>query len=1156
MLEIVDTAMRSDCLTGHGTAEPTRFTLTVHWNLSLIWQILYRLSANQLSSESLLRFLRSNHDLLAKHVQLNLISSFQEIQVNSKPDKQAVLATERLSRRTLLELLSLNRISWMLRILAIEIRDASTGNHRSYALKLLKLFWGELLITEEVEHFPEAKSNAIALLHRLKLSNRVNSPDAFDLRALDAWVVDELITDCELGCPFLQSESMGARKASSLIDPVIIFNRLYAKLLMTRLTSCGPGSMDETANMFAWAAKQRVSDGVPTQLPEFCCSTGTGSDREQFVLLAQDLALLRRWIESRNNYRLILGAGKQAALEGWRQVVEISLGLLVSPAGGALMHALTQSTNSTMLMSMTSDLSGVLGGLDSVRLTGPTATASVRPRAPQLICLDVMSKLLSELCKTNHTPSSLCLLASGSCLNLASFACIEFPFYQKSGLHTRGADQLTMDMGRFSSALIPAVRLLTLSIMRTKSSNQRMRANFYGSLSFLLRFAQSLTRAAGAMDDANQPLRQTSAECLSAITQAANTDDESHWSLSDTFSGGTDTVADGMAMLSLLCWDLSRGHTVAQMAAMTVLELLIAMDRSSTELITFLCSQGTLQCLVDTISTDLSALETFLLSASQITTAEDFGAIGQSVSTLDAESAAAATSIFHMYRTKMSLLCRTATTLTGAKRIAQTNLLQSLSNCAIFSAFTVASCYVQGVDSVLFGTNESLFYPNGTDRKASGEALAAWDRALLLLSSISTDETPTDEFSVLQYVVRLIAAIDPEDTSLTNENEITWSTVLLPAVRLFKSLLVTLGSTHVSVTRQAVDFLYTHSDALLAAENVPLSSILFTFLNRRGYAPNLIPVGARWLAEWIAAETSVVELFALVLRSTDHVATNVDEYCALQREVVQSRATRYVLGLISNLIGSNTDSGKGLDITRFQFSSEVDFSQFVCETQQMYLMQCSTSVLIAVLGQSVSVTGDSGTMLSLNLSKSSRLPWSVLTLFSANTTSEEDSSAILQLDNKLSSIQPGVHLIVSTLSWALRHIGRVEKICLNLANLGFFKTSATRPDSDETPSKTKYASRDSSLSGQMVLCLLQHDSCNWDLPTENLRQVVNSMFSIPTSALSSSSEPSVLGIDGHQREVVHLQNLISFGLTSLRAQLRSLISKCTTFIRTLYHAQI
>lgn len=40
--------------------------------------------------------------------------------------------------------------------------------------------------------FVSAKSNAIALLHRLRLSSRLNGPDAFDLRALDAWVVDEV----------------------------------------------------------------------------------------------------------------------------------------------------------------------------------------------------------------------------------------------------------------------------------------------------------------------------------------------------------------------------------------------------------------------------------------------------------------------------------------------------------------------------------------------------------------------------------------------------------------------------------------------------------------------------------------------------------------------------------------------------------------------------------------------------------------------------------------------------------------------------------------------------------------------------------------------------------------------------------------------------
>ncbi|VDP78336.1 unnamed protein product [Echinostoma caproni] len=754
MLDVVDMTTRSDCFLSHGSAEPTHFMLTVHWNLTLIWQILHRLSANPLSSESLLRFLRSNHDLLAKHVQLNLIAGSVEPQAMMKPEIKAS------ATGCLLELLSLNRINWMLRILAMEIRKAATGNHCSYAVKLLKLFWGGAhLICFSVQ------SNAIALLHRLKLYASMNGPEAFDLRALDAWVVDELITDCELGCPLLQSESMATRKASTLIDPMIFFNRVYAKLLATRLPSGGATSVDDVAALFAWAAREQT--GRIAQLPDYGINSNSGTDREQMIALAQDLVQLGRWIESRNDHRLTLGAGKQAALEAWRQVVEISLGLLVSPTSGApLMYALTQSTSSTMLLSMTSELNGTLGGVEEIRFGGASSTTGLRPRAPQLISLDVVGKLLSQLCETDQTPSSLRLLASGTSLNLASFACTELSVAaNKRGPQLNDTEQMMIDMGRFSSLMIPVVRLLTTAIMRT-------------------------TRIDSPKEDISQALRLTSTECLNAMTQAANTG-ELHWSHSDAFNNGVDTIADGVPMLSLLCWDLSRGHAVTQMAAMTVLELLIGIDRSSADFVTFLSAQGTLQHLVDSIPMDLATVESFLLSAIQPSPLDEegLGSGDQAAVSTDADSVSAATSAFHMFRTKMSLLCRAATTLPGAKRITQSNLLPCLSSCGIFSAFTVASCYAHGLDSLYACEDLDGTGPHKRNHETS---TVAWTRLHYLLSSC-VDEIRTDESSVLQHIVRLISLSDSADSLSTDGSEITWSSVLLPAVRLLKSLLITMG---------------------------------------------------------------------------------------------------------------------------------------------------------------------------------------------------------------------------------------------------------------------------------------------------------------------------------------------------------------------------
>lgn len=108
---------------------------------------------------------------------------------------------------------------------------------------------------------------------------------------------------------------------------------------------------------------------------------------------------------------------------------------------------------------------------------------------------------------------------------------------------------------------------------------------------------------------------------------------------------------------------------------------------------------------------------------------------------------------------------------------------------------------------------------------------------------------------------------------------------------------------------------------------------------------------------------------------------------------MQSRATRHTLSLLANVIGSDHSAGKRFGDGRSRLYSRRDFAQFICETQQMYLVQCATSVLVAVLDESSGAAQDSGTLMSLSLSKPSHLSWSVLGLFSAGAMSEQDSFA-------------------------------------------------------------------------------------------------------------------------------------------------------------------
>ncbi|TGZ75085.1 hypothetical protein CRM22_000586 [Opisthorchis felineus] len=1056
---------------------PPTLAISLQWALAVSWQIIYRLVISPLTSEALLRFLRGNHDLLAKHLKFGIYRPlFKATSTAPLPPQHSDRRLVTFTHEKALEMLSLNHSSWFLRTLAIELRTAAMGNQRSYVGRLLSLFFGDFLsdpVDTGADRYPENSAIVSAFLGRLNVAEHLAGPESFDLRTVDARLIDELLIECEMACPLLASDSVAIRKVSTLLDAGLCLNHLYLKLVASR-TTLGPLSTEDFANLFA-VAYEGSSSHPTTQRPPM----GTPS----LIELAQDLRKLCQWIEARNAYRLHLYAGKQAAFEAWREVVEIGTGVLTRHI--SLSESAASFTSQDALSGLTE-----LGALTASPASRP------RPRPFHMICLDMVSRLSEELCETETTPSTIRLLASGTLLHLSSYlTSVEMMMqWNEETFHP--------DYTQAGSLLISVVGLWTRMILQCKSSAQRMRANFYGTLAHLLRFGQFLAqRMPENQPDSNR--RHALQGCLSAIASASKLS-VSHWAESEVLRG-SDTSAGVSTFHCLLAWDLLRGHTVTQMAVLSVLELILTIDRSSRDLLMFLCRQSILQQLVDSIPEDLKAVESFLNSVAM---AEDDEL---RVNGELASAATVATSAFHMYRAKMALFSRLATSLTGAKSLLQCDAVSMLTACAIYSASTLANSYADGLDS-LYASASAL---SNVDVERGDSKVAQLLSRVMATSQCDGMDMHFDDC----ILHRLICA---RSDSSTAESTITWPGVLLPVVDLFKTILITLGPSHVYANQQVIGFLYAHSDAVLVEETV-LGSALVHFLGRTDWMSEITgadgSLGTVWLMQWLHAQTNLVELFALVSR-TEGVSTGMDEYSVIQSEVVRSRILRNSISLLPTLLAEPQPSAKPLTGV-FNQHRHLVFDHMLCRTQQLNLIRHLVSVCVASLDRS---------SLDASLPAPSK---NIQPLFTLLKTSDQGDS---------SSGQVQLTFILHLVSWALNQLARVEDLCVGLANLNIFNSLAKL---DDAGSKSfQQSSEESPIHvGCPAVRLLLHERVRSnDLSMDQLRQLCTLLFtSVPR--LVGCSTP-FLGLDSHHPETELLRNCTAVGVSFLRLQLNSLVGIC------------
>lgn len=142
-------------------------------------------------------------------------------------------------------------------------------------------------------------------------------------------------------------------------------------------------------------------------LEVFNTSYSSSSSTTTVSALIKQISDLREWIDQRNIHNLHLYAGKQLAIEAWRQAVEISLGLMTNQGqydSGNNNNTVKRSLNQSMISVpsyLYSELFSLLrnngDGIDVGNGPNNMSQYKFQLRPVPLLCLDVLILLLSQV---------------------------------------------------------------------------------------------------------------------------------------------------------------------------------------------------------------------------------------------------------------------------------------------------------------------------------------------------------------------------------------------------------------------------------------------------------------------------------------------------------------------------------------------------------------------------------------------------------------------------------------------------------------------------------------------------------------------------------------------------------------------------------------
>ncbi|TNN18940.1 Nuclear pore complex protein isoform 2 [Schistosoma japonicum] len=1163
------------------TTQPFEFSCTLQWNLALIWQIFYKFGLSSLTSEPLLRFLRGNHDLIAKHLQSDLYEPLLSSNFNGNTCE---IFTDR--QKAVVEALSLNRKNWILRLYAIEIRVCAMANQRSYVTRLLKLFLGDLLFNNSIlslNQSQEYPSVLVNFMHFLNASEKIISEsNLHESKLFNSSVIHELLTKSSIDCPLLTSDSNASKTLSTMIHFKVFLMNLFMKLIISRndLDSYTNEDLNKlTALTFDQVFDINVSASSTLEIFNASSLTSSITTLPTASALMKQISSLCEWIDTRNMHHLHLYAGKQAATEAWRQAVEISLGLLTNQVqyGSTVQRSISQSMMTSVSSYLHSELMSLLLNSGDVDVVGASSGNISQYKGQQLrpvpvLCLDVLGLLLSQICAIKEVPQTIRLLASGTCLTLCSFlncqsSIVNSPSKSntsETALVTNGLVKCAYNK-HWSPLLISVMELLVKSIVKTKTSTQRMRANYYGSLCYVIRFCRNLGQS--LKDDKIFSADFSSlTECFSVFnpSNSKNTSD----------SIGL-TSSDINQLYSTLITDLIHGHAMIQLTAISLLELLISFDRCSQQLIAYLDKQGTIQHILDTTIDDLNVISKFLTSVSS--ELQDYPLVQNPSNYLSTELSSnsnnedytpSVMSSFLLYQSKMSILCRIGSYLVGAKLLANQGILNRLANCDIFLSSNLANCYSYGLDCLYICEDNHHQEQHGIHNYSSNPSSdsnyhqlmdliwfrsATFQRYSTTLSSSSQYIGVKCDNSVYWDLIELIITGIIEPGHETDEDEsakISWASTLMPTLRLCKIVINTLGPTHMSANQQIVNFLYIHSSSFMCNE-VQLSSSIVTFLSRQDWSyinhlnstSNQHSMNSYWLIQWIASETNIVNLFSLIMPfcNSSLNMSCTDEYSNLQREVLQSKILRHTFELLINLITPNNlplfneddDNDTHDNLNRnYKFQNNcLAIEYFFIETQYIQLVYSLLFVLTGYLStpenrlRKFALDGINSDPISLTRS---------LFQFFNNSTinpEQENSTPYTKIHNTLS-------LIVSLLQWSLKCLRSKEKMCLTLFDVQFLNNHKKNLQNNISIEE-KHCHHQQQQFGQSVVNLLNCESFNENVSINELKQASSIIFKCPVHLLNSVDR--TVGKDNQNAEMQIIQRLTQIGISCLHVQLRGLI---------------
>ncbi|CAH8493360.1 unnamed protein product [Schistosoma haematobium] len=1165
------------------TTLPFEFSCTLQWNLALIWQILYKLGSNPLTSEPLLRFLRGNHDLLAKYLHSDLC---QPLLSSSLDGNVCENFTD--LQKAVIEALSLNRKNWILRLYAIEIRVCAMANQRSYVTRLLKLFLGDLLFDNSILSFNQSQESPSVLVNFLQILNTsnelVNDCNLFESKLFNSNVLHELLTKSSIDCPLLSSDSNATKVLSTMIHFKIFLMNLFMKLISARndLDSYSNEDLNKLITLtFDQVFDINRSAYHLSILEVFNTSYSSSSSTTTVSALIKQISDLREWIDHRNIHNLHLYAGKQLAIEAWRQAVEISLGLMTNQGqydSGNNNNTVKRSLNQSMISVpsyLYSELFSLLrnngDGIDVGNGPNNMSQYKFQLRPVPLLCLDVLILLLSQICSMKEVPQTIRLLASGTSLTLCSFLHCQSSYVNASKpniseIPTSGLDKCVYNK-HWSPLLISVMELLIKSIVRTKTSTQRMRANYYGSLCYVIRFCRNLGQS--LKDDKVSLTDFTSLmECFSIFNFSTNTNTNLN-----TIHSNALNSSDLNQLHSTLITDLIHGHTMIQLAAMSLLELLISFDRCSQQLITYLDNQGTIQHILDTIIEDLQIIGKFLTSVN--TELQDYSSVLNRSNYLSLQSnnnnnnhyhnenSSSIMSSYLLYQSKMSILCRIGSYPTGAKILANHGVINRLANCDVFSSSNLANCYSYGLDCLYICENDNNnqqyqdinhhHYPNRSNESNHLMDLI-WFRSskfqrYFSYSSSSPTLGKSGHSIYWDFIESIISSIMIEPGCEIDENElmkINWAGLLIPTLRLSKIVINSLGTTHMSINQQIVNLIHTHSSSFMCNE-IQLASSIVTFLSRQDWSyinhsntSSNQPINSNWLIQWIASETNIINLFSLIMPSFNSPVSIMcsDEYSNLQREIIQSKILRHTFELLIHLIQSNNlsllDENDLCGNYKFH-NNYLAFEYLFIETQYIQLIYSLLFVFIAYLSIPVNrIRKFTSDHINNDTTR---------TLFQFYNNNNNNSTIDSEQENSTFNIkiQNTLTLIMNLLQWSLKCLRNKEKICLALINVQFLNHNHNNSHSIKQSKNKIYNEQiNQQQFGQSIIQLLNFESFNENLPINELKQASSIIFKCPLQLLNSVDRITA-GKENQNAEIQMMQRLTQLGVSCLRVQLRGLI---------------